>query len=189
MIARVKLEDYDVICDNPIPGVFALDKLFTKKYCKELIDAAEKHGKWTTARHAEYPTHDIPLEEVSQGLSAEYMLYQLDNLVPYFASKYHLNIEDGQDLSFDTFIAKYSEGEQNMLGMHHDDSYLTTLVTLNDDYEGGGTYFQDFNTLLKGAAGTVTIHPGELTHFHGARPTTKGTRYVLVSFIKPINEV
>ena len=30
----------------------------------------------------------------------------------------------------------------------------------------------------------MTLHPGNITHKHGARPTTKGTRYVVVRFIK-----
>jgi hypothetical protein len=29
-----------------------------------------------------------------------------------------------------------------------------------------------------------TLHPGNITHKHGARPVTEGTRYVVVSFIK-----
>ena len=31
--------------------------------------------------------------------------------------------------------------------------------------------------------GMATLHPGNITHKHGARPTTSGTRYVVVSFI------
>ena len=32
--------------------------------------------------------------------------------------------------------------------------------------------------------GMMTLHPGNITHKHGARPVTEGTRYVIVSFIK-----
>lgn len=30
----------------------------------------------------------------------------------------------------------------------------------------------------------MTLHPGNITHKHGARAVTSGTRYVVVSFIK-----
>lgn len=30
----------------------------------------------------------------------------------------------------------------------------------------------------------MTLHPGSITHKHGARPVTEGTRYVVVSFIR-----
>jgi hypothetical protein len=28
-------------------------------------------------------------------------------------------------------------------------------------------------------------HPGQITHKHGGRPVTEGTRYILVSFTNP----
>ena len=32
--------------------------------------------------------------------------------------------------------------------------------------------------------GVMSLHPSNITHKHGARPVTEGTRYVVVSFIK-----
>ncbi len=186
MITTVEPKDYNIICDNPIPGVYGLDRLFTYDYCQELIAKAEKSKAWQRDRHDQYPTHDIPLSSVSEGLDAEYSLLLLEKILPFFAAKYHTPIEDGAALSFDSFIAKYSADDQSSLGMHHDDSLVTTLVTLNDNYKGGGTFFADQQCLLRPPRGTISIHPGQLTHFHGARPTIRGTRYVLVTFIKVV---
>jgi hypothetical protein len=30
----------------------------------------------------------------------------------------------------------------------------------------------------------MSLHPSNITHKHGARPVTEGTRYVIVSFCK-----
>jgi hypothetical protein len=59
---------------------------------------------------------------------------------------------------------------------------LTNLTQYGKDYEGGGTYFKQQKLLHRGEIGEVTMHPGNITHKHGARPTTGGTRYVIVSF-------
>ena len=52
------------------------------------------------------------------------------------------------------------------------------------DFTGGGTYFPKYKCLVNPTEiGMATLHPGNITHKHGARPTTSGTRYVVVSFI------
>jgi hypothetical protein len=33
--------------------------------------------------------------------------------------------------------------------------------------------------------GWAIIHPGRLTHLHEGLPTTKGKRYIMVSFVDP----
>ncbi len=86
----------------------------------------------------------------------------------------------------ESFIIRYRADEQSHLSLHHDYSNLTTLVNLNPgEFEGGGTYFPKYKTLSNPKQiGTMTLHPGNITHKHGARPVTSGTRYVIVSFLK-----
>ena len=33
--------------------------------------------------------------------------------------------------------------------------------------------------------GWMFLHPGRLTHCHEGLPTTRGTRYIMVSFVDP----
>ena len=61
---------------------------------------------------------------------------------------------------------------------------LSMTIVLNEDYEGGGTYFPKHKLLLKAKQGVVAIHPGMMTHQHGVRPIIKGERYAMVSFCK-----
>ena len=60
------------------------------------------------------------------------------------------------------------------------------LINLNPgEFKGGGTWFPKYNYLANPTEiGMCTLHPGNITHKHGARPVTEGTRYVVVSFIK-----
>ena len=92
-----------------------------------------------------------------------------------------------RDMTADeTFIIKYPHDAQAHLSLHHDHASITTLVNLNPgEFEGGGTYFPRWKTLINPEEiGTMTLHPSNITHKHGARPVTKGIRYVVVSFIK-----
>jgi hypothetical protein len=57
------------------------------------------------------------------------------------------------------------------------------VVTLNtEDFTGGGTYFPNQKTSLKGEKGYISVHPGQITHRHGGLPVLTGQRYIIVSF-------
>ena len=81
------------------------------------------------------------------------------------------------------FIVKYTPEGQQFVEPHHDKAVCAAIVSLNDNYEGGGTYFEKQKKLLDREAGWCTIHPSRLTHRHGSKRVTKGTRYILVTFI------
>ncbi|CAJ0930599.1 unnamed protein product, partial [Ranitomeya imitator] len=72
---------------------------------------------------------------------------------------------------------------------HHDSSTFTINVALNNkdiDYEGGGCRFIRYNCRVESPRkGWSFIHPGRLTHYHEGLPTTRGTRYIMVSFVDP----
>jgi hypothetical protein len=88
----------------------------------------------------------------------------------------------------ESFIVKYdldSEGYQADLSIHHDLADYTFVLGLNDEYEGGGTWFPRQKVLINRDVGGVTVHPS-ITHRHGARAVTSGTRYVLITFCKKV---
>ena len=74
---------------------------------------------------------------------------------------------------------------QSHLSLHHDFSHVTMVVKLNDEFDGGGTWFPKYKTLSNPEmVGTATLHPGMITHQHGARPITAGKRFIAVSFMR-----
>ena len=52
------------------------------------------------------------------------------------------------------------------------------------DYAGGGTWFWRQKYLSRPPQGYISVHPGNITHKHGARPVLSGKRYIIVSFMK-----
>ncbi|XP_072349542.1 multifunctional procollagen lysine hydroxylase and glycosyltransferase LH3-like [Scyliorhinus torazame] len=87
------------------------------------------------------------------------------------------------------FMVRYRPDEQPSLRPHHDSSTFTINVALNTkgvDYEGGGCRFLRYNCSIEAPRkGWSLMHPGRLTHFHEGLPTTRGTRYIMVSFVDP----
>lgn len=179
--ARTK--EWELIVDEPINDVFVFP-LFTEEFCSLLIQQAEDSGRWTRNRHYFYPTCDMLINEL--GLQEHYQRILEEYVYPVAIKKWALEGQEWTNMSSENFIIKYDEAIQGHLALHHDSASISMVLALNDDYEGGGTYFWRQKELHKGKAGYISIHPSVITHRHGARAVTKGKRFVLVSFCNRI---
>ena len=87
------------------------------------------------------------------------------------------------------FVVRYRPDEQPFLRPHHDSSTYTINVALNNagiDFEGGGCRFLRYNCTVRDTKkGWMLMHPGRLTHYHEGLYVTKGTRYIMISFVDP----
>jgi hypothetical protein len=175
--------EFDLICDEPIDNVYSFP-LFTPLFCKEIIEESEHYGEWTSYRGKHHDAIDIKLESI--GFNTIYEKVIKDYLYPLFCYKYQLQGDAWLTLNSQNFIVRYLSDKQGHLGLHNDGSYLSMVVTLNTDHEGGGTFFPKFKKLLKhDQPGYASVHPGLVGYLHGARPVTKGKRYILASFFFP----
>jgi GR25 family glycosyltransferase involved in LPS biosynthesis/glycosyltransferase involved in cell wall biosynthesis len=174
-----KTKEWELIVDEPINDVFIFP-LFTEEFCSLLIEQAEESQKWTKNRHYFYPTCDMLINEL--GLQSHYQRILQEFVYPVAIQKWALEGKEWPVLSSENFIIKYDESVQGHLALHHDSADISMVLALNDDYEGGGTYFWRQKELHKGKTGYISIHPSVITHRHGARAVTKGKRFVLVSF-------
>lgn len=172
--------EYDLICDEPVDNIYSFP-LFTPQFCQELIEEAEHFGEWTNYRHQDGPPLDMMLasfnfNEVYSHILSKYVF-------PLFCYKYKLRGDGWRKMNSQNFIVRYLPDQQAHLGLHNDGSYLSMIVTLNTDFDGGGTYFPKFRALLRhDTAGHAAVHPGLVGFEHGARPVTRGKRYILASF-------
>ena len=163
-------------------------KIFTKLFCEELIQKAEKVNKWSQGGNKHYdkrignienhPTQDIHMNAL--GLEKMWQFIVDTYIKPLIWKEYKY---DTKDINI-SFIVKYSMDGQKELKSHHDSSTYTINICLNNDFEGGGCRFIRQNkTVINKDIGSVTIHPGRLTHYHQGLPISSGVRYIMVSFI------
>lgn len=179
--ARTK--EWDLITDEPFMNTFSFP-LFTAEFCRMIREEAEHSDKWTYNRHDYYPTTDMVLQTI--GMHDIYMEVLREYVMDMSIYMWALEGEGWDNLQSENFLARYTPNAQGHLSIHHDSSDITCLVQLSDldEYEGGGTWFRRQRQLIKNEIGYVTIHPGNITHKHGARAVTEGARYIIVSFMK-----
>ena len=179
--------------------------LLPREECAKAIEIAEahaaSHGGWTSSRHTQAATTDMPVKDIPELL--DWFNDKLaTTLFPMLAARYPDKISSPDLLrAHDSFIVKYDgdkDGAQNSLAVHTDESAFSFTIALNDrsEYEGGGTCFEsirlneadggdkggDFEPLtLNADAGGVVAFPGTIRH--GGSPVTKGVRYIIPLFL------
>lgn len=174
--------EYELVIDHLGNEVYEFP-LFTKKFCNEIIAMGEELDNWTYERHKYYPTTDVLLEDIGMNVIYNKVLNEI--VRPLCIYIWTLEGIGWDRIVSENFLVKYLPDAQSHLAIHHDHSHLSLVVKLNDEFDGGGTYFPKYNLLSNPErAGTATIHPGQITHRHGARPIHSGRRYITVSFIK-----
>jgi hypothetical protein len=162
---------------------FCYNKIYTPDICNFIINECEKYavnnGGWTLKRHDNYPTTDLPVDKIQSifGLVLETM----NTVCNKVKKSYGLNESITIDVK-DLFVVKYKDNAQNYLELHSDGSFLSFNILLSDknDFEGGGTYFDDGLTAHL-EQGDILIHSSRIKH--AGLPITKGTRYLLVGFL------
>ncbi|XP_063799940.1 procollagen-lysine,2-oxoglutarate 5-dioxygenase 1 [Pseudophryne corroboree] len=179
--------------ESPCPDVYWFP-IFTATACDELVEEMEHYGQWSSGSKSDQrlqggyenvPTIDIHMTQIN--FQKEWQKFLLDFVAPITEKMYPGYYTQAQfDLAF---VVRYKPDEQPLLEPHHDASTFTINIALNgvgQDYEGGGCRFLRYNcSVTAPRKGWALMHPGRLTHYHEGLRTTKGTRYIAVSFVDP----
>ena len=152
---------------------------------QESEEWAERAGGWTSKRHFNHPTTDIPLAELplTRRLLNEHVLPH--RIYPMLGHAFEPFLSNWRALRVaDAFVVKYNaSGGQTFLSPHRDGSVLSFNIALNErgEYEGGGTWFDGLGGALPIDKGHVCSHASGV--LHGGHPITSGVRYILVAFV------
>lgn len=166
--------------ESPLPGVFVVHVL-DETTCQQVISWAERLGTWTQQRHYEVPTYDVPVHTVPpllQWFQHKFMTpIMQDLLARQFDKKEH------RFYVHDAFCVRYEAGcASNHLPVHTDESTHSFVLALNNDFEGGGTYFFDHDKTIRIPIGSVLSFCGDRMP-HGGEAVIRGCRYVLAVFL------
>ena len=185
-----KKRSFDYIIEEPIWEVYQFP-LFTKKLCNMIIEEGEHFGNFLgqyegVNKGKPYTTTDLILDCIpgiynpyDTPIGSFYRDIKKIYLRPILKSVWNFIPKDWDK----SWIARYRRNEQDYLKFHTDASTCASIISLNDDYEGGGTIFKRQKKRIDREAGWCTIHPSQLTHRHAGGLITKGKRYILVTFI------
>ena len=154
-------------------------KFLTYPFAEAILDCCKEKGKWTDEKFL-FSTRDIYLEEVFPDLfsiltSEEAFLNRVFDKIFYTS---YFNI-------YTAFVVKYSLGDQIKLDTHHDDSYISGSIKLNDEYTGAELLFPRQNFSNKDIqVGDLLLWPGEVTHPHKCTPLESGEKYSLTMWTR-----
>lgn len=101
--------------------------------------------------------------------------------VLHYANDFGLSISDSERPK----VLKYTVGD--FFKMHRDSHPLTprsvsTILYLNDNYDGGELFFKYFNFMYKPEFGDLVVFPSNYAYTHESTPITNGTKYSIVNF-------
>ncbi|KAH8296127.1 hypothetical protein KR054_002177, partial [Drosophila jambulina] len=179
---------------QPCPDVYWF-QIVTDAFCDDLVAIMEAHNTWSDGSNSDarleggyeaVPTRDIHMKQV--GLDQMYLKF-LQLFVRPLQERVFTGYFHNPPRSLMNFMVRYRPDEQPSLRPHHDSSTYTINIAMNRvgiDYEGGGCRFLRYNcSVTETKKGWMLMHPGRLTHFHEGLLVTKGTRYIMISFIDP----
>jgi hypothetical protein len=178
-------------CHVPFEDGYLIHKTFepilTSTECDMIVEEAEQVASriaWTTNRHGNFPTTDLPLVELPRTLTLLRRAL-VERIYPALRQQFASYLPDPTKLRVaDGFVVKYdSAAGQSSLKAHRDGSVLSFNIALNraHEYEGGGTWFASFNDAIRLEQGQMVSHASGL--LHGGHGITMGRRYILVAFV------
>jgi len=165
------------------------DDLLSKEDCQYLIDTVIALDLWENAGHEFWDNRITNYHSILQHdkRAAEIML--------------DANIKCGNIIKNNYAIPEaYSDTLQIVRwfpGMeqppHADDMSNTdikgfahrvfgSIIYLNENYDGGHTYYPNHNFDIAPKTGSLALHPGDAEHLHGVTKIENGMRYTIASF-------
>jgi hypothetical protein len=88
------------------------------------------------------------------------------------------------------FGVRYSIDTKSHMTEHYDCNTYSCVISLNNEFKDGGTYFPFSGDLLKPSVGSgVLFKADKLNSYHSAHPITEGVRYVLVIRMEKLNSI
>ena len=161
---------YEVLREDMIIADF-----MTPEQCDRMIEIADKNGEWSSLAYDKFPAQEIRLQELN--LWAELSAHWDNHIVPIIEKHWTPIQMYGVR---DAFVMRYAVDTQKELPLHHDASYVTGSVKLNEDYKGGNLSFprQTF-TNEQIPRGKLLLFPGAVSHPHECTELTEGTKYSL----------
>ncbi|OQR95184.1 hypothetical protein ACHHYP_00249 [Achlya hypogyna] len=172
--------------------------LLTATECSNVLALVEKYhvearsGVWGTVRHSSVKTTDVAVEDIP-GLRPWLQTLLTSRVYPFLAQCFPI-LADGSTMIdpatqrsrcrvHDAFIVRYDAERDGSLSLpeHNDTSVTSCVVTLNDNFTGGGTWFEALDQVVDAGVGQAVAFAGPLRH--AGYPISKGTRMILVLFL------
>ena len=155
-----------------------IDDLFvSKKECKNLIEIYSSNKNLAHKHKSSPHSYIYPLDLAKHRIpETDFIKNKLNEIARH------------KNAVIDYFqIVKWPTGSELPLHLDvaKDNTILTSILYLNNDYEEGETYLGE-GTIIKPQVGRVIFFDGRY-YRHGVKPIKKGTRFVIPAWYKKLD--
>ena len=177
---------------EPRPGIITLPLLDTAT-CGTIIDLCNEQDGWRQAgvvgqasqghNHVATELRSATLHAFRQGSPVWNILHpKIDTIVrPLVRQRWHRDFAAHSEFQ----VVRYHPGDfykrHRDSGPYNAERYFSVVFYLNDDFEGGGTYFPDADYTVVPKKGTALIFPSD--YLHQAVTVEDGTKYIAVTWM------
>lgn len=168
-----------------------VDSIVSKEECDYLIKVVKDVEPWQTGGSEFWTNRTLNAEYIYKNIDkdAGILLYSIKERTKNSI----LKLYDEKEIYSDLFqiVRWFPETEQPPHADDMTDSegndwfhhrHYGAILYLNDDYEGGHTFYPQHNFEVIPKSGTLAIHPGDPDHLHGVTKIKKIKRYTIASF-------
>jgi prolyl 4-hydroxylase len=166
-----------------------IEDFISKEDCEYLINAAVASNLWRTAGHEFWNNRTINYTNmiVFDKKAANVMIDVLVRCQQSIKESYGLEKIYPDLLQVIRWFpgmqqAPHADDMSNTDITGHAHRAFGSVLYLNDDYEGGHTYYPNFNFDITPKAGTLAFHPADVAHLHGVTEVKNSIRYTVASF-------
>lgn len=172
---------------EPQPGILTLSLLDSAE-AGEVLNEIQTTSNWKPAKvngrkykneHAKEVRSATTTALKNASPAAELFNARIRSIVrPLIYKRWNHDILRHTDIQ----LVKYVPGDFFAVhrdnGQAYNDRYYTVVCYLNDDFEGGGTYFPSSDYTVEPVAGKAVIFPSD--YLHKANEVVSGVKYVAV---------
>lgn len=116
---------------------------------------------------------------------------QIAALIDECVGKYSTFFDTGFGSHENYSLLKYEGSKGDHYDAHYDggatnNRWISVIIYLNEDYEGGELEFIHFGVKIKPKSGSIIIFPSNYAYSHIAHTVKSGTKYAIVTFISGV---
>lgn len=169
-----------------------VENFIPESKCQEIIQAANTFPEWNRSPNTFWDDKVLNDFTVYSECDKELGLYIIqlrDRVAAEIKALYGLDKDVYSDVQQivrwyqDMEMPPHSDDMEDTV--YHDDNKhraFGCVLYLNDDFEGGATYYPNHDVAIKPKTGMLAIHPSDKIHLHGVSKVEGGTRYTIASF-------
>lgn len=105
---------------------------------------------------------------------------KLNACLGHYQGMYNINMQYREAINY----VRYKEGQHFQVHSDHGFSYnctLSSVMYLNDEYEGGELWFPYLDITLKPSYGDIVLFPSTFIYAHASKKVISGTKYAAVT--------